>query len=566
MTTFWISYGVLSIILLVFVNLWLRKKNKPIAKTQENENPAPKKEKELHIGRLMTVVMLGAFLAILNQTLINVALPKMMLDLNVSANVIQWIVTGYMLVNGVLIPITAYFIERFGTRKLFIAAMMLFTVGAIICAFSPNFPVMLMGRLIQGAGAGIIMPLIMTIFLTVFPIEKRGQAMGTMGIVMIFAPAIGPTLSGWIVEHYNWRLLFTLVIPIGILDILLAFAWLANVSRQSKISFDFQGFIFSTLGFGGILYGFSEAGSNGWSDFYVILSLMIGIISLVLFVWRELTADQPMLDLRVFKFNVFTLTTVIGSVLNMAMLAAMVLLPIYLQNIRGFTAMESGLLLLPGAVIMGIMSPISGAIFDRIGARYLAIFGLIITTLATWEFSRLSMDTSYGHILFLYCMRMFGMSFIMMTIMTEGMNQLPKTMHSHGTATSNTLRQVAGSLGTALLVTVMTNRTSFHLGNLSNEITLTNSLLFQKLNSIGHGLSAVLGLPQGAGNQVATQLIYGNAAKEAMINGINDSFYIATGITLIALVLSFFLKSKKREPKNTQQEMVANTEKVESPS
>lgn len=557
MKTFWISYGIISIILLIFINLWLRKKNKTVTKPVKNE-------KELHIGRLMTVIMLGSFLAILNQTLINVALPKMMLDLNVSANVIQWIVTGYLLVNGVLIPITAYFTERFGTRNLFIAAMMLFTAGAIICAFSTNFPIMLLGRLIQGAGAGIIMPLIMTIFLTVFPVEKRGKAMGTMGIVMIFAPAIGPTLSGWIVEHYNWRLLFSLVIPLGILDILLAFAWLTNVTRKSNVSFDFPGFIFSTLGFGGILYGFSEAGSNGWSDLNVILSLVIGVLSLVLFVWRELTTDQPMLDLRVFKYNVFTLTTIIGSVLNMAMLAAMVLLPIYLQNIRGFTAMESGLLLLPGAIIMGIMSPISGAIFDRIGARYLAIFGLIITILTTWEFSRLSIDTSYGHILFLYCMRMFGMSFIMMPLMTEGMNQLPKNMNSHGTATSNTLRQVAGSLGTALLVTVMTNRTSFHLGNMSNEITLTNSLLFEKLNSLGQGLSAVLGLSQGAGNQVAIQLIYGNAMKEAMIQGINDSFYIATGITIIALILSLFLKRKK-QPVKKNQELNTNTEKVETP-
>lgn len=566
MTAYWISYAAFSIILLVFVNLWLRKKRQKVnvdkvAGNQLDEEKAPiqpilshekmesgqKKEKDLHIGRLMTVLMLGAFVTILNQTLVNVALPKMMLDLNVSANVIQWMVTGYMLVNGVLIPISAYLIERLGTRRLFIAAMVSFTLGAVICSLSTNFPLMLTGRLIQGIGAGVIMPLMMTIFLTVFPVEKRGKAMGTMGIAIIFAPAIGPTLSGWIVEHYTWRLLFTLVIPIGIIDLLLALAWLTNVTRQSKIAFDFPGFLFSTLGFGGILYGFSEAGSNGWKDGLVILSLLMGVIFLILFVWRELTAKQPMLDLRVFKFNVFTLTTVISSVLNMALFAAMVLLPIYLQNIRGFTPLESGLLLLPGAIIMGIMSPISGAIFDRIGARYLAIVGLIITVVTTWEFSKLSMDTTYAHILLLYCMRMLGMSLIMMTIMTEGMNQLPRALHSHGTATSNTLRQVAGSLGTALLVTIMTNRTSFHLGNLSNEITSTNSLLFQKLSAMGQGVAAIAGLPQGSGTALATQLLYGIAAKESMVNGINDSFIIATGIAVVALILSFFLKSKKRQ-------------------
>ena len=442
MTPFWISYLAISIFLLVFINMALRKKkNKAINMKQDTEikqeeeikQTPPSAEvtsgsKDVKVGRLLTVLMLGAFIAILNQTLINVALPKMMMDLNVSANVIQWVVTGYMLVNGVLIPITAYLIERFGTRRLFLAAMILFTFGAVICALSTNFPIMLTGRLIQAAGAGIIMPLMMTIFLTVFPVEKRGQAMGTMGIAMIFAPAIGPTLSGWIVEHYSWRVLFTLIIPFGIADILLALAWMTNITRQTKISFDLPGFLFSTLGFGGILYGFSDAGSNGWGDPLVVLSLLTGVIFLVLFVWRELTTEQPMLDLKVFKFNIFTLTTVISSVVNMAMFAAMVLLPIYLQNIRGFSPIESGLLLLPGAIIMGIMSPISGAIFDRIGAKYLAIVGLIITVVTTWGFTSLSMDTSYGHILFLYCMRMLGMSFIMMTIMTEGLEPIAENL------------------------------------------------------------------------------------------------------------------------------------------
>ncbi|HEU4965455.1 MAG TPA: DHA2 family efflux MFS transporter permease subunit [Bacilli bacterium] len=515
------------------------------ANSQAEPNTPSRTERQkeaVGIPKLMAVLLLGAFVAILNQTLINVAIPKMMSDLNVSANVIQWLVTGYMLVNGVMIPITAFLIERFGTRKLFLVAMSLFTVGALICAVAPSFEIMLTGRLVQASGAGIIMPLMMTVFLTVFPPQQRGKAMGVMGIAMIFAPAIGPTLSGYIVEHYNWRLLFYIVLPIGLLDILLATAWMADVTKKSTIKFDAPGFIFSSLGFGGLLYAFSEAGSNGWASGEVVLTLMIGIISLVLFVWRELTTDAPMLDLRVFKFDIFTLTTIIGSIINMAMFAAMILLPIYLQNIRGFTPLESGLLLLPGAIIMGVIQPIAGAIFDKIGARLLAIVGLIVTVLTTWQFSHLTPDTTYGHILLLYCLRMAGMALMMMTIMTAGMNQLPRRLHAHGTATSNTARQVAGSLGTALLVTVMTNRQSFHLASYGNEITTTNPFLSQHVAALGHGLAAHAGLPAQAGTPLMTQMLYGLAAKQSAIDGINDAFMVATGIAALALLLAFFIK------------------------
>ncbi|UJF31645.1 DHA2 family efflux MFS transporter permease subunit [Paenibacillus hexagrammi] len=508
---------------------------------------SPRGGGEIHVGQLLTVLMLGAFVAILNQTLINVAIPHIMMDFNVTANVVQWLTTGYMLVNGVMIPITAFLIERFGSRFMFLTAMILFTVGALVCALAPNFPILMSGRVIQAAGAGIIMPLMMTVFLTVFLPEKRGSAMGTMGIAMIFAPAIGPTLSGWLVQTYTWRLLFYIVLPIGLLDIILAFFLMGNVTKMSKVKFDFWGFLFSTVGFGGLLFAFSEAGSAGWLSFRVLGTMIVGILSLIAFVWRELTAQEPMIDLRVFTYNVFTLTTIVSSIINMAMFAAMILLPIYLQNIRGFTPLASGLLLLPGAILMGIMQPISGMIFDRIGARWLAVVGLIITTITTWEFSKLTADTPYAHILLLYCLRMFGMSFMMMTIMTEGMNQLPRHLHSHGTAMSNTLRQVAGSLGTALLVTVMSSRADFHMGNFGNTFTSTNPSIVSQLSHLSQGFAVMAHLPVETAGKLVSTLLYATAMKESTINGINDAFIIATAITAVALVLSFFISRVKNK-------------------
>ncbi|MDP4084155.1 MAG: DHA2 family efflux MFS transporter permease subunit [Bacillota bacterium] len=492
--------------------------------------------------KVLAAMMLGAFVAILNQTLLNVAIPHIMTDLSISANTVQWLSTGYMLVNGIFIPVTAYLIEKFGTRKLFITSILLFTIGSVICSFSTNFSMLMTGRVVQASGAGIIMPLLMTVFFTLFPPESRGKAMGIMGIVMLFAPAIGPTLSGWIVEHYSWRLLFDVVIPIGILDLILSSLWMKDVTEITNPKFDFPGLLFSTLGFGFLLYGFSEAGNDGWTSQTVIISLAVGIISLVAFVWRELTTDKPMLDLRVFKYDIFALTTVISMIINMAMFGAMILLPIYLQNIRGYTPLQSGLMLLPGAIVMGIMSPIAGALFDKIGARWLAVVGLTITVLTTWQFTSLSMTTSYSHILILYVFRMFGMSFLMMTVMTEGLNQLPRHLGAHGTAASNTARQVAGSIGTAFLVTVMSTRQGVHMGQYGSIITSANPYISSKFTQIGQGLSFLTHMPLGLGKEFGTYLLYGQTMQQATVDGINDSFIVATGIAFVALILAFFIK------------------------
>lgn len=493
-------------------------------------------------GKIIAAVMLGAFVAILNQTLLNVAIPHIMNDLNVSTSTVQWLTTGYMLTNGIFIPITPFLISKLGTRKLLILAMSAFTIGSLVCSVSTGFSMLMVGRVIQAAGAGVIMPLLMTTFLTIFPPEKRGTAMGIMGVAMIFAPAIGPTLSGWLIGHYSWRVLFDLVIPFGIIDLIIASIWMRDVTPRTNPKFDLWGFITSSIGLGFLLYGFSEAGNDGWDSSVVVLSLFIGIVFLVLFVWREFTTDVPMLDLRVFKYDIYALTTVVSMVVNMAMFAGMILLPVYLQNIRGFTALDSGLLMLPGAIVMGIMSPIAGKLFDRFGARPLAVIGLVITVLTTWGFTQLTMQTTYAHIMMLYIFRMFGMSFIMMTVMTEGMNQLPMHLTSHGTAASNTARTVAGSIGTAFLVTVMTNRSTYHTANYSNIITSDNPFIAEKMAQLGQGFAALAGIPTSSGQALAVSSIYGKAVQQATIDGINDAFIVATGISALALLLAFFIR------------------------
>ncbi|KMY55106.1 MFS transporter [Bacillus sp. FJAT-27231] len=502
---------------------------------------SPEEEPKKRTGAVLAVLLFGMFIAILNQTLINVALPVMMSDFNVSTSTAQWLMTGFMLVNGIMIPISAFLILKYGFRKLFILSMLSFTIGSLICAVSGTFTIMMIGRVIQAIGAGVLMPLGTNVFMTLFPPEKRGAAMGTMGIAMILAPAIGPTLTGWVIQHYEWNLMFYGMFILGIVDILLATRLFHLKSETVDLKLDVFSLVTSSIGFGGLLYGFSEAGNNGWDSAEVILSIIIGIISLVIFVWKQLVSETPMLNMNVFKFNMFTFTLLINSIITMALFGGMLLLPVYLQNIRGFTPMESGLLLLPGALIMGLMGPIAGKIFDKYGIRWLAVVGLAITTYGTYEFTHLTADTPYRSILMIYILRSFGMSLIMMPIMTAGMNVLPMKLIAHGTAMSNTIRQVAGSIGTAFLVTIMTRQSSFHMADYENQVTTTNSFIQNKVAALSQAFG---GGESGYMKSILT--LYSEGMKLSTIKGINDAFVVATVLAGIALLLAFFLPSKKK--------------------
>lgn len=409
---------------------------------------------------LVMIMILGVFVAILNETLLNVALTKIMDDFTIAPSTAQWLTTGYLLVIGVLIPVTAYLIQRFTTRSLFLGAMGFFTVGTFVAAISPGIDVLIIGRLLQAAGTGLLFPLLTNVVFSIVPIEKRGSAMGTIGIVITFAPAIGPTLSGIIVEHFSWRVLFYGVLPIALIVIIFAFMKLKNVTETTNPKIDPISLLLSTLGFGGIVYGFSSSGEGhgGWSSNEVLLSIAIGVVSLVLFTWRQLTISQPLLDLRTFKSSIFRMSTIIMMIVMMAMFSAMMLLPIFLQNGLGYSPFKAGLVMLPGGIVMGIMSPITGRLFDKFGAKWLALIGLGLVANTLWQFAFITLSTPYSQIMVFNTLLMLGISMCMMPIMTHALNALPPPLYPHGTAIISTLQQVAGAVGTALLVSIMTNR------------------------------------------------------------------------------------------------------------
>ncbi|OFQ72984.1 DHA2 family efflux MFS transporter permease subunit [Staphylococcus sp. HMSC073E10] len=488
-------------------------------------------------GKILAAMLFGMFIAILNQTLLNVALPKINTEFNISASTGQWLMTGFMLVNGILIPISAFLFNKYSYRKLFIIGLTLFTLGSLVCAISFNFPIMMSGRVLQAIGAGILMPLGSNVIVTIFPPEKRGVAMGTMGIAMILAPAIGPTLSGYIVQNYDWNVMFYGMFFIGIIAIVIGLFWFKLYQSTTNPKADIPGIIYSTIGFGSLLYGFSEAGNKGWGSTEIVTMFIVGTVFIIFFILRELRMKAPMLSLEVLKYPTYTLTTVINMIVMMSLYGGMILLPLYLQNLRGFSALDSGLLLLPGALVMGALGPVAGKLLDTIGIKPLAIFGIGIMTYATWELSKLNMDTIYLHIMWIYIVRSFGMAFVMMPIMTAGMNALPPRLISHGNAFVNTMRQLAGSIGTAILVTVMTTQQTNHLSAFSEELDKTNPVIQDHMRELAQ---------QYGGESAAMKLLLEHVNKLASVEGVNDAFIVATIISAIALILSLFLQGKKK--------------------
>lgn len=378
-----------------------------------------------------------------------------MLEFGIDPNQAQWVITAFMLMNGIMIPITAFLIERFSSKSLLIFAISIFSLGTLFGAVAASFTLLLLARIIQAVGAGILMPLMQTVLLTIYPLEKRGAAMGMSGLVIGFAPAIGPSLSGFIIDNFTWRYLFYTVLPISLIVLVLAIFLMKNVTEQKKVSVDISSIILSSLGWGGLLYGFSMVGSVGWVDPTVIIAIVLGAISLVLFIWRQHRLETPMLNFAVFRSREFTISTFLSVLMFAVLIGVETVLPLYVQNVRGGTALQSGMLLLPGAIITGAMSPIAGKIFDRFGARGMSIVGFALMLIGSIMYINININYSFVFIAVIFLIKMFGVSLLMTPLMTSGINSLPFQLIAHGTAMNNTIRMVGGSIGTAIIISTM---------------------------------------------------------------------------------------------------------------
>ena len=424
--------------------------------------------KEYNRTAMVMLLLIATFAGVLNQTSLGTAIPTLMTSFKINLATAQQATTWFLLANGIMIPVSAYLTTRFSTKWLYVTAYAILISGLLITAFAPtdNWTLFLFGRIIQASAVGITMPLMQVVMVNIFPAEQRGAAMGLNGLVVGLAPAIGPTFAGWILKHdlvllgihLSWRAIFILPLLILTLAFLAAPFVIKDVIANRDMTLDMPSLMLSILGFGSFLWGFTNVANNGWGNLtMVILPILIGAAVIALFIHRQLQLDVPFLDVRVFKVKQFSITTAAITLSMMAMMGVEMMLPLYLQNVHGLSALDSGLALLPGALMMGLVSPIAGRVYDKVGARRMALVGFSILAIGTIPFTFLTATTPDHFITLLYAIRMFGIAMVMMPLTASAMSALPPHEAAHGTAANNTARQIASAIVVALLSSVTQN-------------------------------------------------------------------------------------------------------------
>lgn len=424
---------------------------------------------------VITLLLISAFVVILNETIMGVALPRLMDDLAITAGAAQWLTTAFMLTMAVVIPITGFLLQRFNTRPVFIAAMTLFSAGTLIAAVAPGFEVLLVARVVQASGTAIMMPLLMTTVMRLVAPAARGRTMGNISIVISVAPAIGPTISGLILSVLDWRWMFILVLPIALASLVIGTALIKNVSTPQPTRFDVLSVILSAFGFGGLVYGLVSLGENagsatGW------MPLAVGVLALALFVLRQLSlqkSDGALLDLRTFRSRTFTMSIAMFAISMMALFGTIILLPIYMQTVLGIDALGAGLLLLPGGLVMGVLAPFVGRLYDRIGPRSLLIAGSTIVSAVLWSMTLLTEDSAVWMLLVAHIVLSIGLALTFTPLFTASLGSVKPALYSHGSAIVGTVQQLAGAAGTALFVTVMASVAAGLSATGVNEVSAT---------------------------------------------------------------------------------------------
>lgn len=428
---------------------------------------SPAKNRNLMLG----VMLIGAFTMLLTETFFNNGIPTIISVYHVTQSTAQWVSTGYQLVAGLMIPLSAWVFHKFNTRYTVITLAAIFLLGSLIGFFANSFIMLLIGRLIQAISAGSMIPLIQNVVLLLYPESKRGTVMGVIGLVVGFGPALGPTVGGWIIDNLGLKWLFGVLIPLALILIIAAVFWVHPVVASKDVKVDWLSIAESSLGFGALLYGFSAIGNTGGLDTASIVSLIVGIVILIAFGHRQLKIANPLINLTVFKNKTFSLTTALSALSNVALLGVELVLPLYLQRVHGLSALQSGLLLLPGALLEGLMSPISGRLYDKYGIKTISLIGFAIVAIGTLPMLFFTPQTSLVIVAASYAFRIIGIATVMMPTFTEGINALSPKLSVHGNAASSTVRQIAGSLGTAILMMLVSFGTqigsSEHLSNVN---------------------------------------------------------------------------------------------------
>jgi DHA2 family lincomycin resistance protein-like MFS transporter len=428
-------------------------------------------------GMVLGVLIVATFVVFLNETIMGVALPTLIVELHITAATAQWLTSGFLLTMGVVIPISGFLLQRLHTRQVFVLAMGLFSVGTLAAAMAPGFAILMAARVVQGSGTAIMVPLLMTTAMRLVPPGARGRTMGTISIVISVAPAVGPTISGIILEALSWRFMFLIVLPVAVAALILGALKLTNVTEPRTLPLDVLSVILSVLAFGGLLYGLSEVGEEAAGDPQPVVPLVpvaVGVLMLAFFIVRQLRLmrfSAPLLDLRVFRSRNFSISVAVMSVANIGFFGSLVILPIYVQSVLGISTLTTGLLLLPGGALMGLLSPIVGRIYDRVGPTALVILGSVLVSGSLWGMTlTLHVGTPLFAVLILHTVLSVGLTLSFTPLSTASLASLQPELYSHGSATSNTLQQVMAGAGTALFVTLLSTGAAAGISSGADEV------------------------------------------------------------------------------------------------
>jgi DHA2 family lincomycin resistance protein-like MFS transporter len=413
---------------------------------------------------VIAILLVSAFVVILNETALNVALTSIMADLGVDERDVQWLTTAFLLTMAVVIPITGWLLERIPTRSAFLLAMTLFTTGTLICVVAPAFGLVLAGRIVQASGTAIMLPLLMTTVMQLVPPAHRGAIMGNISMVISVAPAIGPTMAGVVLQFTTWRGVFALMVPIGL--VMLAFgAWrMVNVNELVTVPLDGWSVPLTVLGFGGLVYGLSLIGDTSVPQAELIGSFVVGVLALAAFLWRQLLLARhdrgPLLDLRAFQHSAFTVSVIVMALAMMALFGTVIILPLLLQQALHLQPLTVGLMLLPGGLLMGMLGPVTGRLFDRVGPRPLMLPASVVIAGVFWLLSTIQLSTPWWFVMAAHMAMSASFAFMFTPLFTIALGSLPKHLYSHGSAIVGTVQQVGGAFGTAVFVTALASQSA----------------------------------------------------------------------------------------------------------
>jgi EmrB/QacA subfamily drug resistance transporter len=486
------------------------------------------------------VALIGAFMSILDASIVNVAIPTIMGVFNVGTSDVQWVSTIYMLALGVVIPFSGWLGDRIGFKRLYVLSMGVFVVGSLLCTLSWNLNSLVVARVIQAMGGGMIMPTTMAMIFRMVPRSQVGSAMGILGIGLMVAPAIGPTLGGYLVDFVDWRWIFTINLPIGAIGILLALFVLPEFQSKHPGRLDIAGGLTSAGGLFCLLLALSKGADWGWSAEPTVILFVVSLFFFVLFIYLELTSENPLLDLRIFKYRSFTMANLVVFVANMVMFSGFFFLPLFLQTFRGMGALETGLLMMPGALVSGAIMPIQGKLFDRFGPRLLTLAGILMLIFTSWIFHYLTFATSTSTIILWVMLRGVVMPLANMPAQTAALVEIPSELVGRASALTNIIGRVAGSFGIAVLTSVLNTRQTLHANWLAWDVNPANPTAMGALA----GASQMMG--GGArGHSMGLAFLQGTVRSTAFVDAIDEVFIITAIFTVVAVIPAFFLKKRK---------------------